>query len=61
MAAAKKKAAAKAAKPRALDALKLARVDELRGRAAGERHGGTALELRVSALETLVAALVEAR
>lgn len=61
--AAKRKAARKAAapKPRALCPVKLAAAEALSQKAATERHGGTALEHRVAALELRLAALIEAR
>lgn len=58
MAKAKKAAARKAAavKP-AVSALVQSQVAGLRARAAVERHGGTALELRLQAVEKLLEAL----
>ena len=59
--AAKRKVAAKAAKAsRVTCSDQVAeQVAALRERAAGERHGGTALELRVVAIELLLAELVK--
>jgi hypothetical protein len=61
--AAKKKAAAKgkAAPSRPLDPVLCESAYQLRVKAQTERHGGTQLELRVKALETLVTALIDAR
>lgn len=64
MAKAKRKTRAKAptsAAPRPLDAKLCEQAQQLRTRAAGERNSITALEQRVSALEALVSALIEAR
>lgn len=60
MAAARKKKAV-AAKPRPLDAALCEQAFQLRMKSAGERHGVTALEFRVAALEKLVTALIDAR
>ena len=63
MAARKSKAARKAGAVKSAPAARVAapatstRVAALRARAAVERHGGTALELRLQAVELLLASL----